>query len=138
MLPSVATNANRQNDEIREAIFLLERKQPPCENWVFGVGDCGHCESCRVSKCVEDLESLLTKRSLDALPRSKNVDIKITIETWNDNWRFEIEDKSDFEIVKTGERETFTACAADCLAFVAENAAQPSVQADGAYCYGKW
>jgi hypothetical protein len=53
------------------------------------------------------------------------VEIKITIETWNGKWRFEIEDKEFGDRVQSGERETFTACAADCLAFVAENAAQP-------------
>ena len=59
------------------------------------------------------------------------MEIKITIETWNDEWRFEIEDKDDGEIIKTGLRETFTSCAADCLAFVAENAAQPLRAVDG-------
>ena len=49
------------------------------------------------------------------------MEMKIVIETWNDKWRFEITDKADGGIVKTGERETFTACAADCLEFVAEN-----------------
>ncbi|MCR4314343.1 MAG: hypothetical protein NUV84_03795 [Candidatus Uhrbacteria bacterium] len=49
------------------------------------------------------------------------MEMKIVIETWNDKWRFEITDKADDGIVTTGERETFTACAADCLEFVAEN-----------------
>jgi hypothetical protein len=53
------------------------------------------------------------------------MDIKITIETWSDNWRFEIEDKSEAEIIKTGYGETFTECAAKSLEFVAKNCAQP-------------
>ena len=59
------------------------------------------------------------------------MEIEVVIETWNDKWRFEITDKADGSSVKTGERETFTACAADCLAFVSENAAQPLRAVDG-------
>lgn len=50
------------------------------------------------------------------------MDIEIIIETWNDKWRFEIRDKSDGEIIRSGERETFISCAAECLSFVAEHA----------------
>jgi hypothetical protein len=55
--------------------------------------------------------------------------MKITIETWNDVWRFEIEDKEFGERVKWGESDSFTGCAAACLEFVAENknAAEHSV-----------
>jgi hypothetical protein len=65
------------------------------------------------------------------------VEIKITIETWNGKWRFEIEDKEFGDRVQSGERETFTACAADCLAFVAENAAQPLRAPDLGWVCGK-
>lgn len=67
------------------------------------------------------------------------MEMKITIETRNDVWHFEIEDKEFGERVKWGESDSFTGCAAVCLEFVAENkiAAEQSVQADEAYCVCK-
>jgi len=62
------------------------------------------------------------------------MDIKITIETWNDNWRFEIEDKSEGEIVKTDYGETFTECAGKCLEYIVENADKPMLAVDVALC----
>lgn len=56
--------------------------------------------------------------------------VKFTIETWNDEWRFEIEDKDSGDIIKTGTRETYTACAYECLK-IAKNAAQPLRAVDG-------
>lgn len=49
------------------------------------------------------------------------MEIKCVIETWNDEWRFEIEDKESGDIVTSGLRSSYTACAAECLEFVAEN-----------------
>ena len=47
--------------------------------------------------------------------------LKITIETWNDGWRFEIEDKDDGDILKSGECETYIECVAKCVEFIAKN-----------------
>ena len=59
------------------------------------------------------------------------MEIEIVIETWNGKWRFEIRDKSEGDIIQSGERDSFSGCAAECLEYVAENAVQQSVEQTG-------
>ena len=48
--------------------------------------------------------------------------MKITIETWNHGWRYEIADKDDAdEVVKAGYLPTYTDCAAECLRYVSQH-----------------
>lgn len=53
----------KENIELlKESKYLLETYSPSyCKNWEEGVGDCFNCESCRVFKCIEDLENEIKK-----------------------------------------------------------------------------
>ena len=44
---------------LKEACYLLEKYAKVCPNWIEGIGDCGHCEACRVFKCIDDIENYL-------------------------------------------------------------------------------
>ena len=59
--------------------------------------------------------------------------MKVIIETWNDQWRYEVED-DDGERISTGYRDTFSGCCARCLELVvsanneaAEQSVHPTV-----------
>ncbi len=49
------------------------------------------------------------------------MEVKITIETWNEEWRFEIENKEDDEPLKTGVLPTFDQCVSMCKAHLVES-----------------
>lgn len=48
---------NKIKKLIGESIYLLNTYSPKsCPNWKEYVGDCNNCESCRVTKCIDNLE----------------------------------------------------------------------------------
>jgi hypothetical protein len=55
--------------------------------------------------------------------------VKVTIETWNDEWHFEIEDKETGETLNAGYYPTFKQCVSECNRYLSQlSAAEQSVQ----------
>jgi hypothetical protein len=57
--------------------------------------------------------------------------VKVTIETWNDEWHLEIEDKEDGETLNAGYYPTFKQCVSECNRYLSQlSAAEQCVHTD--------
>lgn len=76
--PTVVVEAGIQldTDLAAEAAYLLSiYVQSDCPNWKEGVGSCGTCQQCRVTRCIDRLESLATTQNNKSSEASSNPEL---------------------------------------------------------------